>query len=123
MLDIINEIKTHLETLVSFKSVRIGIERGISVKDVPFIRISPSTYTNDSQRSDVEYIVYVGIKKEANAQDNFIDVVTLTNEVIECLNRIEIQSGLNTFESAQFDDDRLDNLKVVALRFKTQGCM
>jgi hypothetical protein len=118
MLNAINEIKTLLLTLNDFKNVKIGIEKGISAKDVPFIRISPISSTSNSIRQNLEYIIYVGIKKNANSEQNFIDIANHSNTVINLLNRIEICGGLNMLESIELDDDRLDNLKMSALRFK-----
>lgn len=101
-------IKTAIDNTTSFKSTKIGIERGIGSKDSPFARVMPIHTDADGKQAILHFSIAIGIdiKDLAEAYESFLDLEKEVREAVEA-------NWLRT----DFDEDQVTNLKVGVLHF------
>lgn len=125
MIEVAKIAKTALEGIAGINTVEIGIAKNISPKDYPIIRIVPVDSRPDQSISDykrVNLTVFIGV---SNLSDK--DGMEAIYETLEQWER-EVIERLNTAQGAAFfwkgtkqDEDRLQNVKVLALQFEALG--
>ncbi len=119
--DIFIKIKQLLQSINYFKTIRLGMEQGISSKDVPFARVMPgSIQDNDSKSATLPFIVYIGIKNSNDLEAKYAEVFDAITQVTNALFLQEVHSGLIKSGDVNFDDDRVQNFKVTELHFKLE---
>lgn len=118
LTNITDGLKTLVNSTEAFKNVKIGVEKGVTTKDTPFARIVPlSIDSNDSVRASLPFTIYLGIKKSNNPEDDYNELFALLAKVVDTVEHEQLEDGIIMNKSVIFDEDRLDNFKMVAIQF------
>ena len=118
--DVLVDVKNKLATIPDIKSLKIGLEIGIGAKDCPFIRIIPSSDTQDGGYRTIEINVVYGFDiKNKDLELMYEKLYTLQESIIKTLQYSQIVGdGVCFYLSTVTDEDRLSNLKSSISKFK-----
>jgi len=97
-----------------FKSVSVGMEKGINAKDCPFCRLDPvstSKLANDNVNNDI--YIYIGIDKKNS------DFEEIPKTLFEIADNVILNLPLGvTFDNIEMDDGTLPNLRLARILVK-----
>ena len=117
--DILLDIKNRLLDLNIFKSVKIGLEKGIGSKDSPFARIVPERNIKQNGYETLTFQIVFGFdvknKDLEKLYQNFYD----TEDKIK--KAIEYKVSQCFFIETITDEDKLMNLKSAIMRFEIRN--
>lgn len=125
MIEVARHIKSALTGISGIKTVEIGIEPNLSPKDYPIIRIVPTVTKPDNVLANTEetpFDIYVGIadKTERDGLETVYEALeAYQNEIIK---RLHLSNEATFFwRQTRQDEDRLANVKVIAIRVDAIG--
>lgn len=125
MIQVAKIAKEALTGITGINTVAIGIEPNISPKDYPMIRVVPVDARPDNSIASYERVmlnVYVGIADKFDKDGYEAIYETLQAYEDEIKTRLNTASDAAFFwKSTQQDEDRLQNVKVLLLRFEAVG--
>jgi len=112
------EIKNALLELDIFKSVKIGLEKGIGSKDTPFARIVPEFNRKDGLYETLSFQIIFGFDIKNKDLELLYQKYYETEEAIK--KAIEYKNQCFFIETIT-DEDRLANLKSAIMRFEIRN--
>jgi len=113
----LNIYKSSLNSIPTFKSVAIGLERGLGSKDAPFARILPITHTPNGTSELLTFSVVFGFDSKNR------DYEELHEKYFEA--ESEILNALKPYADwieTVTDEDSVPNLKTAVITFKGEMC-
>ena len=119
MLIVLQDLKTILKEILEddVNTIKIGLEKGIASKSCPMVRVVPSVLKNDSVYKTLEFTIFLGVSKSKNDLENdYINLSSILGKLTDTLVVTELHHGLLKIEDIIFDEDKLDNIKLVAVR-------
>ena len=121
MIDVLEDLKKELKILLddNIKSVKIGLEASITANNCPMIRIVPSLLIDNSVYKTLEFTIFIGVNKSnIDLESNYKQLSELSDLICDKFVSTEFNGGLLSLKAIVFDEDRLDNLKMMGLNFK-----
>ena len=121
MLEYLEFAKTQLLDLAP--SVKIGLESGIkNAKTAPFIRVvSHSDELNQYNQIDLNFSVFIAIKKSKDLEGDYTDIFELAKKVKDRLHLSQLNSAVCYYQGSIDDTDDTNTLKVKVLNFAFKG--
>ena len=118
MWELLNEIKTALETIDDLNTVNIGAERGIGAKDTPAARIvteysEPSKQNKYFDQGVIQIILLLDLKNDLPSV--YEESISLELQIREAL------KGIVLFNRIEYDQDAVSLMKASILRFTFSG--
>ena len=115
--DYLQQCKAKLQTIPTFQSVAIGLERGIGSKDAPFARIVPISHEPDGVGATLRFQVVYGFDTKNRDYEQLHEQYFATEEaIIEAMRR----TGA-LWERTVTDEDAVQNLKTAVILFVASG--
>lgn len=118
MWELLNEIKTALQTIDAIETVKIGAEKGISAKDTPAVRII-SEYSEPGQRNKyfdrgaLQIVILLDSKNDLESlYEDSIDIELLIRDKLK---------NIITFNRTDYDQDSVTVFKASILRYTFAG--
>jgi len=119
--NVLNDVKQIIVNTGLFKSVKIGLEDGITARDCPFARIQPvlEQSTDEELGVNLTINIVIGITfKQTDLEKAYAELLELEQKLKYILDLEVIQGGLCTYRETLFDSDELKNFKLAALSFE-----
>lgn len=120
MYEYLVDIKNNLIELNIFKSVKIGLEKGIGSKDAPFARIVPEFNRKEGLYETLAFQVVYGFDVKNKDLELLYEKYYETEEAIK--KALEYKNNCFFIETIT-DEDKLMNLKSAIMRFEIRNIM
>lgn len=118
---ILQEAKEKLQTIDTFKSVKVGLEIGIGAKDCPFARIVAVSDEFDGMKRTLNFSVVFGFDiKNKDLEKLYQTLYSTQDKIVEKL-QYNLDDGVCMYISTSMDEDRLQNLKSAIMHFRVDG--
>ena len=117
--DILLDIKQRLIDLNIFKSVKIGLEKGIGSKDAPFARIVPENNRKENGYETFIFQIVYGFDVKNKDLELLYQKYYETEENIK--KALEYKVNQCFFVETITDEDKLMNLKSAIMRFEIRN--
>lgn len=125
MLDVEKIAKQALVGIDGIKTVKIGIEPHMSPNDYPIIRIVPDETRPDQSVTDLTrayFNIYIALadKFDSDGYEAIYDTLAVWEEEVKTI--LSATEGAAFFwKSTKQDEDRLQNVKAIVLRYEAIG--
>ena len=120
----VKEVLLNLKNLIIdkqlFKSVKIGLEDGISAKDTPFCRLLIEEETVNQENGDLEVnlIILIGTLRLKSIEETYLKHLDIKDNLISTLDLYAKNNYEVSYQGSLTDQDDVENFKITALHFK-----
>jgi len=123
--DVLSELKQLIsDNLSDFKTIKIGVEAGISANDAPFLRIVPDElYFDKDNDLCLDVHILIGTLALKDLEQTYALHHNLEQKVVELLDNSLVSNALMLLKSSVYDRDEVENFKATLLQFTLKGLM
>jgi len=110
------------DNIPEIRSVKIGVEAGISAKDTPFVRLIPdeSYYDRDSDFC-LDFNILLGTLTQHSLEETYELHHLIEQKIVELLDNTELSNALILLKNTLYDRDEVENFKATLLQFTIKG--